>query len=109
MEPDIAAELVQEIEQNENVEMGALVIDDVTTTASLLRKTLPHSFNKWVILAIKRNTSEIHYMLFRKIINVSQAKKYHISKKFLVTPWLKLKNNPEALAKSLALIFPYSH
>jgi len=56
MEPDIAAELVQEIEQNENVEMGALVIDDDTTTASLLRKTLPHSFNKWVILTIQRNT-----------------------------------------------------
>ena len=46
MGPDAAAELVQEIEQNENVEVRVLIMDDDTTTTSKLRELLTHSLDK---------------------------------------------------------------
>lgn len=47
MEPDVAAEVVMKIEQNENVQGGVLLMDYETTTASKLCETLNHSFVKW--------------------------------------------------------------
>jgi len=47
MEPDAAAELVKLFKQSENFEVKVVIIDDYTTTASKLRETLPHSFDKW--------------------------------------------------------------
>lgn len=108
MEPDVAAELVQEIEQNENVEVRVLIMDDDTTTASKLRETLPHSFDKWSdtnhtkkhlgnsLYALQKN----HKCLTSKVISYFQkCFSYSVAQN---------KNNPEALAKSLAQIVPHS-
>ena len=45
MEPEIAENLVKEIE-NENIDVG-IQLDDYSTTLARVRKDLPHDVEKW--------------------------------------------------------------
>ena len=46
MQPDVAGDLVQEIEMK-NVDVGVLIMDDDCTTLARVRKDLSHPVEKW--------------------------------------------------------------
>jgi DNA polymerase III epsilon subunit-like protein len=108
MEPDVAAQVVMNIEQNKNVQVGVLIMDDDTTTASKLRETLNHSFVKWSDMNhTRKHLGNSLYALQKKHKCLTTKVIQYIQKCFSYAV-AQNKNNSEGLAKALNQIVPHA-
>lgn len=55
MESDVAVKSIEEIEKNENVKVGVIIIDDDTTTIHKIQETISIPVLKWSDLNHTKN------------------------------------------------------
>ena len=77
---------VKTIEGNKDIQVGVLIMDDDTTTASKLCETLNHPFVKWSDLNQTRNILVIVFTSYKENISISQQKQSSILKNVLAMP-----------------------
>lgn len=107
MEPDIAAKVVMNIKQNENVQVGVLIMDHDTTTASKLRETLTARLSSGVTGITQENILVIAYTPCKKRRCLTRKVIQYIQKCFSYAV-AENKYDPGGLAKSLNQIVPHA-
>ena len=106
MEPALAADLVQQLESNNNVQIENLIMDEDSTTITRIQETLGRKGNKWS--DEKHVTNLFSNKLWKLKSKEMTADVITYFKRTFCIAVIDNRKNPDRLAQTLSSIVPHS-